>query len=137
VHPVERARERYRQRAWAQARECFAQAAGAGPLAAEDLLLASISTYLSGDAPASVEPLEAAYRDFLARGDGAAGIGRAPRPDDRDRRPGVHHSGIAQDEEDVRGHVDRGQSRRVVLVLDGHDLETEFADARERLAGSL
>jgi DNA-binding CsgD family transcriptional regulator len=72
VHPVERARELYRQRAWAQARECFAQAAGAGPLAAEDLLLASISTYLSGDAPASVEPLEAAYRDFLARGDGAA-----------------------------------------------------------------
>jgi DNA-binding CsgD family transcriptional regulator len=67
---AERARELYRARAWMQAREAFVACAREQELAADDLVMLSISSYLSGDAVLSIQTLESAYRAYLALDDG-------------------------------------------------------------------
>jgi DNA-binding CsgD family transcriptional regulator len=72
METVERARELYRSRAWTRAREAFTASAREQPLGGEDLVMLSISSYLSGDVLLSIQTLEGAYRWFLEGDDGEA-----------------------------------------------------------------
>ena len=65
--------------------------------------------------------------------DGPPGVGRPAGTDDRDRGTGLHRGRVAQDEQDVRRHLDRGQPARVCVVGHGHHPKTEAADPGERL----
>ena len=71
------------------------------------------------------------------RCDGAASVARSSSADDRDRRPRIQHSGIAEDEQQVWRHLDGAEPAGIARVLDRHDGQAQLPDPGQRSARSV